>query len=200
MAKYAEMWNVDLTTIASFGDDTDCLSSTSSPFRKHFHWLLYSFNWPSSNPLRNPGGATCAGPPVISSCTQSPLRAPSGNAFSNAAASASSSCRPPGRKGRLLMLPLTKSFAGPGIRGAKPPAPEPNTSPISICTDSGSHTCDSDKDCDVPRPRRKGGCQAGARMVRGAEGSSGGLASANQSTSHTLPTSAAVGRWSSGLR
>jgi hypothetical protein len=36
------MWNIALTTIVSFDDDVGC-SLTSSPFRKHFQWLLYSY-------------------------------------------------------------------------------------------------------------------------------------------------------------
>lgn len=84
---------------------------------------------PKSIPFRKLGGTVWALPPPISSRTQSPLRAPSGRALSDAWESS----KPPGRNGRLLILPLTKSLAGPGIRNKPPESWAPSiSSAISI--------------------------------------------------------------------
>lgn len=76
---------------------------------------------PRSGPCLKLGGAVWAGPPLRTSLTHSPFVAPSGTTLPNEGESS----KPPGRNGRLLMLPLTKSFGGPTMRGRAPESSAP---------------------------------------------------------------------------
>lgn len=88
--------------------------------------LTSTLRLPRSSPFLELGGTFWAWQPWITSCTQSPLCAPSGRFLCKAWEPLS----PPGRNGRLLVLPLTNSFGGPGIRGIDPNSWAPSISNV----------------------------------------------------------------------